>query len=343
MYSDTYNNGRGVLKFESGGYINFIKSGLFNGNDRLKSITIPNSVTSIGENAFWYCSNLTSITIPNSVTEIGSWAFKGCTGELIVNCKIPSASSNSFGAFYNSKFTKVTIGDSVTSIGNFAFADCSCLTSITIPDSVTTIGGYAFLRCSCLTSITIPNSVTYIGGYAFSDCSSLTSITIPDSVTKIGGYAFEDYKIQSIIIDTVTGNTSYLENYFGANKISGYTGKYVSSDGCCLIKDNVLVKFLDRKKVSYTIPDSVTEIGEYAFDGCSGLTTITISESVTKIGNNAFVGCKNLYRMTCYASVPPIIDSFGEYMIIYVSKEAIKAYKKDPNWSIYKKQIKAIK
>ena len=199
------------------------------------------------------------------------------------------------------------------------------------------------MRCSCLTSITIPNSVTYIGGYAFSDCSSLTSITIPDSVTKIGGYAFEDYKIQSIIIDTVTGNTSYLENYFGANKISGYTGKYVSSDGCCLIKDNVLVKFLDRKKVSYTIPDSVTEIGEYAFDGCSGLTTITISESVTKIGNNAFVGCKNLYRMTCYASVPPIIDSFGEYMIIYVSKEAIKAYKKDPNWSIYKKQIKAIK
>ena len=155
----------------------------------LTSITIPDSVTSIGDKAFYGCSSITSITIPDSVTSIGSSAFSGCTGELMVNCNIPSASSSS-GAFCNSNFTKVTIGDSVTSIGDYAFSGCSSLTSITIPDSVASIGKYAFYYCRNITSITIPNGVTSIGNSAFYNCSSLTSITIPDSVTSIGTYAF---------------------------------------------------------------------------------------------------------------------------------------------------------
>ena len=113
----------------------------------LTSVTIPDSVTTIGHVAFRYCNSLTSITIPDGVTSIGTYAFEGCTGELIVNCNIPSSSALSYGAFYNSKFTKVTIGDSVTSIGEYAFCECHSLTSITIPDSVTTIGNYAFEYC----------------------------------------------------------------------------------------------------------------------------------------------------------------------------------------------------
>ncbi|MBR1752743.1 MAG: leucine-rich repeat domain-containing protein, partial [Ruminococcus sp.] len=133
----------------------------------LESITIPNSVTSIGEYAFSDCTSLTSITIPNSVTSIGEAAF-----------------------FYCRSLKSITIPDSVTSIGVWAFAYCTSLTSITIPDSVTSIGEYAFSRCTSLESITIPNSVTSIGAYAFNHCTSLTSITIPNSVTSIGECAF---------------------------------------------------------------------------------------------------------------------------------------------------------
>ncbi|GHT12598.1 hypothetical protein AGMMS4956_07450 [Bacteroidia bacterium] len=133
----------------------------------LTSVTIGNSVTSIGDMAFFYCSGLTSVTIGNSVTSIGSYAFYDCSG-----------------------LTAVTIPNSVTSIGESAFSGCSGLTSVTIPNSVTSIGDEAFSGCSGLTSVTIPNSVTSIGDRAFEGCSGLTSVTIPNSVTSIGDEAF---------------------------------------------------------------------------------------------------------------------------------------------------------
>jgi len=134
-----------------------------------KNTEIPNSVTSIGNNAFNGCTNLTSITIPNSVTSIGKYAFERCTN-----------------------LTSIAIPNSVTSIGNGAFNGCTNLTSITIPNSVTSIGNNAFMNCTSLTSITIPNSVTSIGNSAFSGCTSLTSVTIPSSVTSIGTCAFQN-------------------------------------------------------------------------------------------------------------------------------------------------------
>ena len=134
-----------------------------------QSTIIPNSVTSIGDYAFYGCSGLTSIIIPNSVTSIGRYAFYGCSG-----------------------LTSITIPNSVTSIGERAFYGCSGLTSITIPNSVTSIGNNVFQGCSGLTSIIIPNSVTSIGDYAFDDCKGLTSITIPNSVTSIGERAFSN-------------------------------------------------------------------------------------------------------------------------------------------------------
>ncbi|MBO7229589.1 MAG: leucine-rich repeat domain-containing protein, partial [Bacteroidales bacterium] len=118
------------------------------------SITIPNSVTTIGVGAFSSCSILTSVTIGNSVTSIGERALAYC-----------------------SSLTSVTIGNSVTSIGDYAFCDCSSLTSVTIPNSVSSIGVGAFYNCNSLTSVTIGNSVTTIGNYAFRYCDSLTSVT----------------------------------------------------------------------------------------------------------------------------------------------------------------------
>ena len=143
-----------------------INNGAFEGSG-LTSVTIPNSVTSIGSSAFRGCTGLTSVIIGDGVTTIRGYAFKDCTA-----------------------LTSVTIGNSVTTIGDLAFYGCNSLPSITIPNSVTSIGGYAFYGCSSLTSITIPNSVTSIGGYAFKDCTALTSVTIGNSVTTIGENAF---------------------------------------------------------------------------------------------------------------------------------------------------------
>ena len=161
------------------------------GNTRT-SYTIPDSVTSIGSYAFYYCGSLTSVTIPDSVTSIGSGAFSDC-GNL-TSVIIPD-SVTSIGAWAFESCTSiesVTFPDSVTSIGYGAFYNCTSLTSVTIGNSVTSIGDYAFHSCYSLTSVIIGNSVTSIGNNVFRNCTSLTSVTIPGSVTSIGDEAFRN-------------------------------------------------------------------------------------------------------------------------------------------------------
>ena len=178
---------------------------------------------------------------------------------------------------------KVVITDGVTNIGNMLSMTASSLTSVTIPNSVTSIGYHAFYGCSGLTSITIPNSVTSIGDFAFKSCSGLTSITIPNSVTSIGYYAFDSCSgLTSITVEK--GNT-----------------KYDSRDNCNAIIETNTNKLIAGCK-NTIIPNSVTSIGNYAFSGCSGLTSITIPNSVTSIGVGFFI-----------AQPPPPSELFNEY------------------------------
>ncbi len=244
------------------------------------------SVTSIGNAAFSECTGLTSITIPNSVTSIGSSAFSGCSG--LTSVTIPN-SVTGIGEYAFSRcsgLTSVTIPESVTSIADYAFQNCSGLTSVTIPNSVTSIADYAFYGCSGLTSVTIPNSVTSIGKYAFRGCSGLTSVNIPNSVTSIGNYVFSD-----------CGNLTNVT--LDSNEIVSASRDYNSS-----------LKNVFGEQVSiYVLGNNVTEIGEYAFRDCSGLTSVTIPNSVTSIGYGAFNGCTGLVSI----SIPSSVTSISNY------------------------------
>ena len=181
----------------------------------------------------------------------------------------------------------------VTSIGNYAFRSCSGLTAVTIPNSVTSIGGSAFAYCTGLTSVTIPNSVTSIGKYTFEGCSGLTSITIPNSVTSISNAAFYD----------CSGLTEI--NVESANT------KYSSENGVLFNKNKTtIVRYpAGKAETEYTIPNSVTSIGNSAFHGCKKLTSVTIPNSVKTIDSYAFDGCSSLTSVT----IPNSVTSIGDY------------------------------
>lgn len=171
--------------------VKIIKDSAFSFQTRIKSVTIPDSVTSIGQEAFVGCTGLMSVTIGNGVTSIGDYAFNDCGG--LTSITIPdSVTSIGWSAFKGcTGLTNITIPNNVTSIGTEAFRGCTGLTSVTMGNSVTSIGGAAFYGCTGLTSIAIPDGVTSIGGAAFRGCTGLTSIIIPDSVKSIGSWAFD--------------------------------------------------------------------------------------------------------------------------------------------------------
>ena len=239
---------------------------------------IKDGTKTIADIAFYYCTSLTSITIPNSVTSIGYAAFTGCRSLISINVDANNKNYSSVnGVLFNKDKTvlirypegktdtKYTIPDSVTSIGRIAFSNCTSLTSITIPDSVTSVGDSAFYYCTSLTSITIPDSVTSIGDYVFYKCTSLTSVTIPNSVTSVGDSAFR--YCESLTSVTIPNSVTSI-------------GAYAFADCTSL--------------TSITIPDSVTSIGDYVFYKCTSLTSVTIPNSVTSIGDSAFYDCYSL-------------------------------------------------
>ena len=259
---------------------------------------ITYSVTSIGYRAFYDCSSLTSVTIGESVTSIGEDAFYN-TGIYnnksnweskvlyIDNCLIDAEGSIS-GAY--------TIKENTRLIANYAFAYCTSLTSVTIPNSVTSIGGHAFEGCTSLTSVTIGENVTSIGGWAFYECFSLTSVTIPNSVTSIGYGAFTDCSSLATVTLTANSVEEFCKSQGNGLLYEAYVTcrRYIQIDG--------------KDIIEITIPNGVTSIGDYAFYGCSSLTSITIPNSVTSIGNGAFLAC-SLTSVTIPNSVTSIGNS----------------------------------
>ena len=297
-----------------------IGDGAFYNCTSLTSITIPNSMTSIGRDAFRN-SGITSITIPRSVTSIGWQVFADCSSLKSIRVasgnRVYNDGGNSNAIIESATNTLIygcintIIPNGVKCIRESAFWGCSGLTSITIPASVTGIGGYAFFECSGLTSVKILGSVTSIGEYTFYYCESLTSVNIPGSVTSIDDYAF--YCCESLSSVTIPNSVISIgeEAFLGCTGLTSVTiGNSVTSIG------NYAFNFCPGL-TSVTIPNSVISIGEGAFADCSSLTSITIPNNVISIGNWAFGNCENLTSVTIESDA--VMSASGEEEYVQLS------------------------
>lgn len=245
------------------------------------------------------------ITLKEGFEEIPKLTFYDCSwlNSIIIGYGIKSIGN---GAFYGTGLENVTIPDSVISIGAGAFSNCLLLTNITIPSSVISIGGDTFLNNISLKSVTINGNITSISESMFGYCASLESITIPNSVTSIESYAFDGCEsLHSITIPESV--TSIGERAFTRCKsLTAFYGKYASSDNRCLIVDGVLNSFAPSGLTEYTIPSSVTSIGNRAFLECETIKSVFISYGVTSIGDRAFRGCEALVDIHISDSVTTI-------------------------------------
>lgn len=308
--------------------VTVIADDCFSGSTRLKSAVIPNTVIRIGRHAF-YNSGLNDIEIGNSVVTIDDGAFSYCKLESVT---IPnSVQEIGDNAFFKGP-SKVVLGNSVRKIGEYAFAQCS-ISTINIPNSVTFIGNHAFQDCHLLTSVhissleawcniefedisanplydnlillfeggalylnderindlVIPESISEIKDYAFP--GKFTSITLPNTVTEIGSAAFECYSgLESVHISSLEAwcNINFTDRT--ANPMNAAQSLILNGE---VIKDLV-------------IPESISEIKNYAFTDCGEFTSVTIPESVTTIGAGAFRACTSLPMVTIPNSVTTI-------------------------------------
>ena len=262
----------------------------------LTSVTIPSSVTSIGDSAFRSCYNLTSVIIPDSVTSIGDGAFNdssSLTG-IWVDAANEYYSSNEKGILFNKDKTSLiqcpggysgsyAIPDGVMSISDEAFYGCEDLISVTIPDSVTSIGNYVFFGCISLTSAVIGNGLTSTGERTFQCCYNLTNVVFGNNITVIGDYSFVSCALTSITIPE------------GVTRIGSFAFWRCASLSNVMLPKSLRVieggafEFC-ASLTDIIIPEGVSGIENYTFQG-SGLKNITIPESVTSIGEYAFEAC----------------------------------------------------
>ena len=314
-----------------GNNVKTIPSYAFYGCTGLTSVTIPNSVTLIGEDAFFYCSSLTSVTIPNSVISIGSSAFYGCTGLIsVVNGKsVTSIGSSAFDRCTNLKV--------VINLSNLTFiegsSDYGCIAyyanQVINDPNVSIVEDFAFSKVNNInrlvaylgnaTELILPtdfNGENYeIGFRTFAYCKGLTSVIIPNSVTKIGEWAF--YECEGLTEVNIYDLSAWCRIDFGLNYANPmYYAKKLKLNGT-EIKDLVIPNNITQIKdyafysctglTSVTIPNSVTKIGDHAFSACYGLTSVSIPNSVTEIGGDAFCWCTGLTSVT----IPNSVTSIG--------------------------------
>ncbi len=305
---------------------------LYLNNEEITNLVIPEGVTNIRDYAFYHCSEFTSVTIPNSVKTIGKAAFKGCNNASLTSITIPEGVTNiGEDAFYGcTGFNSINIPSGVTTISKGAFYGCTGFNSITIPNNVTTIGAYAFNGCTGLGSITFAENskLTNIENYAFQGCTSLGSINFPASVTTIGGWAFNGCTgLGSITIPegvTTIGNDAF----YGCTGLDGTLTIPASVKniggaafkGCTGLDHLTFAEGIQLESIGECAFENCTSLGQHettiipaanigyeAFYNCSNLTEVLFTSSVRRIGDDAFWECRNLK----YVSIDEGVERIG--------------------------------
>lgn len=292
----------------------------------LTSMTLGSNVVSIGHSAFSGCFNLAVVFLPNSVTDIGAFAFYGTAlaavtlpegvaaigSQAFLNCArlggIEVSASNAFyrssnGVLFDKSATHLlqypggksgpyAIPATVSQIGDYAFSACTGLTSVLIPDSVRRIGNDAFDNCTAMTNVVMGTNVAEIGAFAFWNCARLPAIRLPASVTTVQALAF--YACSALTgISVDAGNPVYT-----------------ATNGVLFDKTLThLLQYPGGKAGPYTLPASVTNIADHAFDGCALLTDVTLGPNLVRIGDYAFCGCSGLSGI----NVPPSVRHIGAH------------------------------
>lgn len=298
------------------------------------NIAVPSSlggcpVTRIEGYAFYNCRDIIAVTIPDSIKSIGYQAFYGCNTSLFDTTSITGVKLVDGWAVGNTEtfvmvldlngvrgiadyafngcsgVSSVTIGENVLRIGDNAFRDCSSLASVTVQEGLLSFGTSSFHGCNSLTNVVIPHSVTDIGPSAFENCSGLLNVSIPSSVTSIGDRAFVGCSgLKNLVVPQVVLNSRFM--YIFSSAYSSSITNVVVGDGVTCIGDNAFLGC--RALRSVTIPDSVLNIEDTAFNGCDSLASVAIPDSVKSIGYGAFYNCSALTNIT----MPHGLTSLGE-------------------------------
>ena len=314
-----------------------IPASAFSGCVSLKELTLPDGITSIGQNAFKNCSALTSLVIPDSVEVMGSGMLTGTNAlkEITLPYAALSATNeyegfrylyyDSYSFYTPQRLETVTLTKAVTipeysfqdmttikrinlpstlaDIGYYAFSGCSALSTITLPDQLSTIGGYAFNGCYALESLALPNTLSSIGQCAFRDCAALTSLVIPDSVEVMGtGILIGTNALKEITLPyAALSATNEYEGfrYLYYDSYSFYTPQSLESVALTKAVAIPEYSFSGMNTIrQIELPFTLTRIGCGAFSGCSALSEITLPTSLNSIESYAFDGCSRLYSVT---------------------------------------------
>lgn len=291
----------GLIVYTAGDTKELVK---YNGHEN--NVTIPNTIKSIGNYAFYNNIDLISIDIPDSVTSIGESAFEMC-----------------------SLLKSFSTSDNVTSIGTRAFLECGNLKSVTLSQGLSVITSYLFYNCLNLTSVTIPSGITEIGRMAFYHCNKLVSVTIPNSMININPEAFifcyalaEVYNLSTLPITVGDVGNGYVAAYAkdvytsldSPSKLSNDEGLIVYTDG-----NKKTVVCYNGEASSVVIPSGIISIGTYAFGNCYNLTAVSIPNSVSEICDNAFSECVRLVSVVLPYGVNSIGNSAFDFCISLTS------------------------
>ena len=252
----------------------------FIGNTKIVNLMIPDTITSVGSSAFTNCSNIISVRIPKSVTSIGLPALSGCS-------KITSIIVDPYNQVYDSRNNCNAILETAT---NRLVAGCQ---NTVIPIGTKIVGKQAFERITSLTEIVVPDSVVTIESAVFNGCTELTKITLSNNLVTLDNYALNATKIEELYVPATLTNigTTCAIVSFSLNKIEVNTAnsKFDSRNNCNAIVETATNKLILGCETT-TIPDTVVEIGDYAFNQ-SKLSKLVISKNVTTISTSAFGGC----------------------------------------------------